>query len=89
MIKMRVNRKADSVCQECGCKWQNTPEMYDLAICDDIYTLCKDCIDDVFRKTLRMTCMYNSKVKSKDDMQRVKNYTKWRFGNEIQKSYRG
>ena len=71
---MRVNQKELSKCQECGIRWKNTKEMYDIQICDSKFTLCFDCIDKIFHKVLKADCMYNSKVKSQEDLERVRNY---------------
>lgn len=71
MIKMRVNNQKDSACQECRTPYKNTPEMYDLMICNTKYTLCKRCVDTLFQKTLKASCMYNGKLKSAEDMARI------------------
>lgn len=72
MIKMRVNTQATSVCKECKVLYKNTPEMYDLMICDVKFTLCKNCVDVLFQKTLKASCLYNGKVKSSEDMRRIR-----------------
>lgn len=72
MIKMRVNNQKDSVCEECRTPYKNTPEMYDLMICSTKYTLCKRCVDTLFQKTLKASCMYNGKLKSAEDMKRIR-----------------
>lgn len=71
---MRVNQKEFSKCQECGIRWKNTKEMYDIQICNEKFTLCFDCIDTIFHKALKANCMYNQKIKSQDDMVRIRNY---------------
>lgn len=70
-IKMRVNKTQTSVCEECGALYKNTAEMYDLAICDAKFTLCKLCIEALFDKTLKASCMYNNKLKSQEDLKRA------------------
>ena len=72
MIKMRVNNQASSVCGECKVSYKYTPEMYDLMICGVKHTLCKDCVDTLFQKTLKATCLYNGKLKSQEDMKRIR-----------------
>lgn len=74
IIKMRVNANKNSTCEGCSVKWKNTPEMYDLMICGKMFTLCFDCVDKIFHKTLSASCKYNHKVKSQEDMQRKTNY---------------
>jgi hypothetical protein len=73
-IKMRVNVDKNSTCSGCGTKWKNTKEMYDLMICGKMFTLCYDCVDEIFHKTLSAYCRYNAKVKSQEDIQRIQNY---------------
>lgn len=73
-IKMRVNANKNSTCSSCGTKWKNTKEMYDVMICDTLFTLCYDCVDEIFHKTLVASCKYNHKIKSQEDMQRITNY---------------
>lgn len=70
-IKMRVNTNRASVCGECGCGWKDTGEMYDLVLCNVKHTLCKEHLDVVFQKTLKASCLYNSKLKSQEDLRRA------------------
>lgn len=72
MIKMRVNNQKGSVCQECDVLYKNTSEMYDLMICNTKYTLCKRCVDTLFQKTLKASCIYNGKLKKPEDMTRIR-----------------
>jgi hypothetical protein len=71
MIKMRINNQETSHCEECGTSYKYTPEMYDLMICNQKMTLCKKCIDTLFTKTLKASCIYNAKLKSPADMKRI------------------
>ena len=75
-IKMRVNSYTDSSCMECGVDWMYTPEMYDLRICGNTFTLCASCVDKIFHKTLKAGVMYNQKLKSKTDIKRARNSKK-------------
>ena len=70
-IKMRVNQNKNSQCGECSCSWKDTEEMYDTVICGNMFTLCKDCMEVLFQKALRASCMYNGKVKSQEDIKRA------------------
>lgn len=76
-IKMRVNKEKESECFVCKTTWQNTHEMYDLRFESKLdetrtLTLCKSCVDELFNKTLRASCLYNSRIKSKEDMERIR-----------------
>lgn len=76
-IKMRVNKEKESECFVCKTIWQNTQEMYDLRFESKLdetrtLTLCKTCVDELFTKTLRASCLYNGRVKSKEDMERIR-----------------
>ncbi len=79
VVKMRVNYDKNSICQGCSTKWKNTAEMYDMMLCGKLFTLCFDCVDKVFHKTLSANCKYNHRVKSQEDLQRASN------AREIQK----
>ena len=70
-IKMRVNTNNESTCDECSCMWKNTAEMYDLMLCGERFTLCKECIETLFNKTLKASCLYNGRLKSQDDLKRA------------------
>lgn len=76
-IKMRVNKDKESKCFVCKTIWQNTQEMYDLRFESKLdetrtLTLCKTCVDELFNKTLKANCLYNGRVKSKEDMERIR-----------------
>lgn len=70
-IRMRVNNDKQSECNECGCTYKYTAEMYDLGICEEQFTLCKSCVEKLFQKTLKASCMYNSKLKQPEDLKRA------------------
>ena len=76
-IKMRVNKEKESECFVCKTTWLNTHEMYDLRFESKLeetrtLTLCKTCVDELFNKTLRASCLYNSRIKNKEDMERIR-----------------
>lgn len=73
-IKMRINHNKDSVCDLCDSKWKNVPEMYDIMLKDQIFTVCKQCTSELFHKILKADCLYSGKTKSNEDLQRLKNY---------------
>lgn len=70
-IKMRVNTDKNSFCEECGKTWNYTAEMYDLFIFGKVHQICRKCSDVLFQKTLKAGCIYNSKVKQKEDLKRA------------------
>ena len=67
MIKMRVNKSKQSVCDECGTEFMDTLEMYDIMFVSEMYTVCYDCANTLFHKLLKADCLYNGKLKDKDD----------------------
>lgn len=71
-IKMRVS-KNDCSCSSCGAKRKQSLEMFDICIGNMIFTLCDECSDELFRKTLKANCMVQGKVKSKEDMMIINN----------------
>lgn len=73
-MKMRVNNHKESTCDFCGEKWKNTPEMYDMMMVDNIYTICKACTQQIFLKILKADCLYNGKLKSSEDIARKRNF---------------
>lgn len=74
-IRMRVNNNKDSHCFNCNTTWINTPVMYDLSIGFEhkqkILPVCKKCIDELFTKTLKASTMWDAKVKTKEDQERI------------------
>jgi hypothetical protein len=75
-IKMRVNGNKKSKCENCSCEYKNTAEMYDLQIADVRFMLCKKCVETLFQKTLKASCIYNAKLKNQEDMQRLRRESK-------------
>lgn len=73
-IKMRINNDKNSICQNCGEKWKNVLEMYDIMIFDERHIICKSCNQELFTKILKADCLYNSKLKSSEDVARKRNF---------------
>lgn len=71
-IRMRVNYDSECVCSECGMKYKNTKEMYDMKIFGEVHHICYDCLEALFLKTLRAQTTYQAKLKTKEDMARIK-----------------
>ena len=71
-IKMRVNNDKQAVCEQCEKKYMEVKEMYDIKIFGDLHTICWNCVDDLFHKTLSAQCKYQAKLKSNEDMERIR-----------------
>ena len=68
-IRMRVNKDESSVCKVCNASHNNSLELFDISFTDKhIITICDKCNDVLFSKSLKASCMVNSKVKDKHDM---------------------
>lgn len=72
---MRVNQNKESHCFNCNVAWKNTPIMWDMSLGwqhkQKIIPVCKNCVDELFDKTLKATTMWNGKVKTKEDQERI------------------
>ena len=79
---MRVNENKESVCEECECKWNETKEMYDVQIFGQKRIVCKECLEDIMLKILRMDVKYSAKLKSQNDLKRAENARKKTFKKE-------
>lgn len=67
-IKMRNNSKPDSVCCECGHSRKEVLDMFDISIGGEIFTICDECNEALFFKTLKAECYKNGRVKSQRDI---------------------
>lgn len=65
-IKMRVSK--NDCCSSCNAKRKESLEMFDVCIGNVLLTLCDECNDELFRKTLKASCIVNGKLKSAEDM---------------------
>lgn len=74
MIKMRVNKDKNVICEECGTKYFDTLEMYDIKLVTEVSTVCYDCAGTLFQKLLKANCMYNGRIKDKEDQKRHDRY---------------
>lgn len=75
-IKMRINNDRESTCFNCGREWKNVREMYDLKIGfkkERTLPLCQKCMEEMEKKFLKASCMYNAKIKDKVAMKRIQN----------------
>lgn len=71
-IKMRVNYKPDSSCSNCGTNYKNTKEMHDIMLFGEVHQICYDCLETLFQKILKSQVNYQSKLKTKEDLTRIK-----------------
>lgn len=81
-VKIRINHNQQAQCSICDTEWKNTGEMYDMKIGKQSpFTLCRTCMNELFDATLKAECMYNSRLKSQDDIKRSNNERQIRNGN--------
>jgi hypothetical protein len=75
-VRMRVNHDKESKCTLCGKPYMRTKEMHDLQLSNKrksvIFTLCYDCMEEIFQKTLKASCNYQAKLKTKEDLKRIR-----------------
>lgn len=70
-IKMRVNKLESAKCDCCGCERSQALDMYDIRLGRSqafVITICDGCNEELFKKTLRASCMTNDRLKSKEDI---------------------
>lgn len=67
-IKMRNNRKLDSICCECGMGRKDVLDMFDICIGGQIFTICDECNEALLQKTLSAECYKNGRIKMPEDM---------------------
>lgn len=64
-IRIRINDKQNDVCSACGKDSKNEEkEFYDMRIGNDLIHLCFDCMEMMFRKTLKAQVNYQGKLKN-------------------------
>ena len=64
-IKIRVNTKQKDICTGCGKSSKDErKEFYDMMIGNDLIRVCFDCIEMMFRKTLKAQVNYQGKLKN-------------------------
>lgn len=67
-IKMRTNKSTKCSCEECGALRKNVLDMFDINIFGEIHTICDECNDKLFYKSLRANVYTQSRLKSKEDI---------------------
>ena len=64
-IKIRINNKQNDFCTGCGkSSKKEKKEFYDMMIGNDLIHLCFDCMEMMFKKTLKAQVNYNGKLKN-------------------------
>ena len=67
-IKMRQNKNQHVSCKVCGNKLEESLGMFDIAFTDKhIITICDRCNNQLLSKSLKASCLIDSKIKSKKD----------------------
>lgn len=79
-IKMRINKEEVCTCNSCGAKPDESLEMFDVAIGSFMIVVCDNCMNVLFQKTLKATCLVNAKVKTKRDLKIIKQRKREREG---------
>lgn len=72
-VKMRINKKSTARCEACGGVRKNSLELFDIAIGNNIITICDLCNEVLFQKVLKASCGVNRKVKTPDEMRIIRN----------------
>jgi len=73
IIKMRVNKSESAWCYCCGCEREKALDMYDIRFGTKFtITICDACNEELFKKTLRASCMTNGRIKNNSDMSIIK-----------------
>ena len=74
MVKARINKSADCICDSCGKGRDSVLDMYDILFVhpktgDKIkLTLCDECNEELLNKTLKLSCYTNHRIKSQKDL---------------------
>lgn len=73
-IKMRTNKSDNPICKVCSHTRKNSLEFFDIAFTPKhIITVCDNCLEDLFNKTLKANCQVNAKLKSQKDLAIIQN----------------
>lgn len=68
-IKMRINHDGNNIrCQCCNQTRKNSLEMFDVMVGQVYIRLCDECMEQLFHKSLKATCIVNGKLKDKSDI---------------------
>lgn len=66
---MKTNKDENAVCRVCGHTRKNSLDLFDIAFTDKhIITICDECNDLLFSKTLKASCYVNHRLKNKKDI---------------------
>lgn len=76
-IRMKINKQEDAVCRVCGHTRKNSLDLFDIAFTDKhIITICDNCNELLFDKTLKASCYVNHRLKDKKDVMVINNRRK-------------
>lgn len=89
MIKARVNKKKDAVCDECGADRKTSLDLFDIMLAGNITTVCDQCADDLLYKSLGCVCHTNHRVKSPQDLRIIRQRHWWKEALEKRDKKRG
>ena len=66
-IRMRTCKR-EANCELCENNTHNSLEMFQFQIGDTIHTVCDQCLEQIFQKSLSGVCHVNAKTKNNHDM---------------------
>ena len=83
MIKMRYSKGHRAECQSCGATNADTCYLLDIGIGRSkamfpVTTLCKECAEELFQKSLHMIVEYNTKVKTREELKKEHAFKTWK-----------
>ena len=67
-VKMRINKEQNVCCMACNATRKNSLDMYDICIGSTILTICDECNDQLFSKTLKAQLHTQTRLKTKKDI---------------------
>lgn len=71
-IKMRLNKNEECICSSCGNAREQVLDMFDVRIGKLTFTICDECNEVLFAKSLKATCLVNERVKTQADLAIIK-----------------
>lgn len=71
MIKGRVNKNLEAICQNCGCSRKDCLDLFDLKLPNGKITMCDECVNELFYKCLSCVCYTDHRIKSPRDIRLI------------------
>lgn len=88
MLKIKIIRQnTNDRCDYCKRPWKCTKEMYKIKFFESTHILCLGCLESMENKLLKASCMYNAKVKSQEDLARIKNADQYLSRSKDEKDF--